>query len=316
MPQPRLTDEQLVEALNLYEKYGSATAAVAAKATTLPRSTIVHRIEKARLAGLRPSVMNKHVEPFVAEKRGRMHFIIPDVQAKEGVRLDHMSWVGKHIVNLKPDVIICIGDFWDMPSLSSYDKGKLSFEGRRYTKDIKAGRDAMKLLMAPIQEYNATAEVKYEPVLEFLMGNHEQRVLRVMDLHPEFEGKFGYEDFGLEEFGWKVHNFLEVVEHDGVEYSHYFTSGAMGRPASSAAVVLRERQGSATMGHVQHTDIAIHKKTQQTALFCGVCYLHDETYLGPQGNDVKRQVIVKREVEEGRYDLQLVSLGQFEKAYG
>lgn len=89
---------------------------------------------------------------------------------------------------------------------------------------------------------------------------------------------------------------------------HYFTSGVMGRPVNSAAALLRERLGSATMGHVQHTDIAIHKKTQHMALFCGICYLHDEDYLGPQGNDTRRQIVMKHEVSDGRYDPMFVSL--------
>jgi hypothetical protein len=52
------------------------------------------------------------------------HLFIPDVQAKEGVPFDHLDWIGRFIVDKKPDVIIQAGDFADMPSLSSYDRGK------------------------------------------------------------------------------------------------------------------------------------------------------------------------------------------------
>ena len=106
-----------------------------------------------------------------------------------------------------------------------------------------------------------------------------------------------------------------MIKRDGIEYSHYFISGVMGRPVNSAAVLLRERQCSATMGHVQHMDIAIHKKTLQTALFCATCYSHDESYLGPQGNSQKRGIIVKHEVSEGQYDIMVVSLKFLQKAY-
>jgi len=64
------------------------------------------------------------------------HLVLPDMQVKEGVDLSYLDWVGKYIVDKKPDVIINIGDFADMPSLSMYDVGKKSFEGRRYKKDI------------------------------------------------------------------------------------------------------------------------------------------------------------------------------------
>ena len=56
--------------------------------------------------------------------------VIPDVQCKEGVDISHLEWIGKYAAEKKPDVIVCLGDFADMPSLSTYDIGKKSFEGR------------------------------------------------------------------------------------------------------------------------------------------------------------------------------------------
>jgi hypothetical protein len=239
-----------------------------------------------------------------------MHIVIPDGQVKDGVNTDHWEWIGNYIAEKQPDNIINIGDFWDMPSLSLYDKGKLPFEGRRYVKDVKAGRDAMERLLKPVRSVPG-----YKPVMDFCEGNHEHRVTRIADNNPEYQGKIDIEDLGIKEYGWNYHPFLHVITRDGIDYSHYFISGVMGRPVSSAAVLLRERQRSATMGHVQHMDIAIHKKTLQTALFCATCYSHDEQYLGPQGNSQKRGIIVKHEVEEGRYDIMVVSLAYLKKAY-
>jgi hypothetical protein len=105
------------------------------------------------------------------------------------------------------------------------------------------------------------------------------------------------------------------VTISGIDYSHYFISGSMGRPVTSAAALLRQRQRSATMGHVQWADVAIHKQTQQRALFAGIAYQHSEKYLTPQGNDTRRQIIVKHEVQDGRYDLMEVSLRFLEKNY-
>lgn len=314
MPTPKLPDSMLIEALNLEEEYGSSFLAEKA-GCGIPRGTIEHRIKQAKIAGLKPTFRKEAPRVHSRQRIGKMHLVIPDGQVKEGVNTDHWEWIGNYIVEKKPDVIINIGDFWDMPSLSAYDKGKLPFEGRRYVKDVKAGRDAMERLLKPIHDYNRTARDKYEPEMDFCEGNHEQRVTRVADNNPEYHGKIDLLDLGIEEYGWKFHPFLKVINRDGIEYSHYFTSGVMGRPVSSAAALLRERQRSATMGHVQHMDIAIHKKTQQTALFCATCYSHDEHYLGPQGNDHKRGIIVKHEVQEGKYDLMTVSLRFLQKAY-
>jgi len=105
------------------------------------------------------------------------HLFIADVQAKEGVPMEHLSWLGQYIVDKKPDVIVQIGDFADMPSLSSYDKGKKSFEGRRYKKDIAAAKQAMDLLLVPMRKYNKkqqeNKQKQYKPRMVLTLGNHE-----------------------------------------------------------------------------------------------------------------------------------------------
>ena len=64
-----------------------------------------------------------------AASTGKRHLIIPDVQHKPGCTTDHLSWAGQYAVDMLPDTIVIIGDWWDMESLSSYDKGQKSFEG-------------------------------------------------------------------------------------------------------------------------------------------------------------------------------------------
>jgi hypothetical protein len=174
---------------------------------------------------------------------------------------------------------------------------------------------AQEKLFAPIDAYNRTAKKKYKPRKVLTMGNHEHRITRIIDDNPEYQGKFALADLEYASFGWEVHDFLKVVRIDGVEYSHYFTSGVMGRPVASAAVLLRERQGSAVMGHVQFMDMAVHKKTQKMGIFCGTCYLHNEPYLGPQGNSQRRQIVVLHEVDDGQFDPMFVSLRFLQKAY-
>ncbi len=316
MPRLRVPDDLLQQSLDWVEEYGSGRMTVKAlDGQCPPAQTILDRARNARLAGMVPTFKKDAPRIYTRHRLGRMHIVIPDVQMRPGVRNDHMEWIGNYIVEKKPDVIVCIGDFADMSSLCIYEKGRLPFEGRRYVNDVKSVRVAMEKLLKPIDDYNRTAREKYTPRMVLTLGNHEDRITRVADANPEYSGKFDLSDLGYKEYGWEVHDFLKVVQIDGIEYAHYFTSGVMGRPASSAAVVLRERQRSATMGHVQHTDIAMHKKTQQIALFCGTCYLHDEVYLGQQGNCQRRQIIVKHEVQEGRYDPMFVSLAFLEKAY-
>lgn len=240
----------------------------------------------------------------------RKHLIIPDVQAKDGVPLEHLAWVGEYIADKRPDVVVCIGDFSDLEALSSYDRGKKSFEGRRYRKDVDAARRAMGILMEPIAR-----AAGYNPELHLTLGNHEYRIVRAVEEDARLDGTIGLGDLAYESYGWRVYDFLKIIEIDGVKYSHYFTTGVMGRPVSSAAALLREAAGSAVMGHVQYTDMAVHRKTGQTAIMCGTCYLHDEEYLGAQGNFQRRQVVMLHEVCNGIYDPMFVSLDFLKRRY-
>jgi len=313
MPTKPLTRDEMQEAVNLVEKYGSAYWA--AKHTGKGKGMLEWRNNQGQLQGIKPTIHKEKPKPYVQDRLGRVHLVIPDCQNRYGVPTDHLGHIGNYIIEKKPDVIVQIGDFADVPSLNSYTRGKREAEGQRLKKDIYAVHRAMECLLKPIHEYNRTSSVKYEPELHLTEGNHEYRIEREIEENPRLEGMFDKKDLGYEDFGWKVHDFLKVVTIDGVEYAHYFTSGNMGRPVTSAAALLRERQCSAIMGHVQHTDMAFHKKTQNIAMFCGICYTHDEAYLGPQGNNTRRQIVMLHEVEDGRFDPMFVSLKFLSKRY-
>ena len=249
----------------------------------------------------------------------RTHLFIPDLQCKPGVPTDHLSWIGTYIVDKKPDVIIDAGDHYDLPSLSFFDRAKNTskFEGRRYLADVKAGNDALDILEAPMSAYNAIRrqykEKQYKPEKVFLMGNHEHRVDRYVEKVGELEGLMGtfqFADF-FKSRGWTTHDFLEVVEIDGVWYSHYFYNPLTGRPWGGMIQTRLKSVGhSFTQGHTQTLDHGIRYvgNQQQHALVAGSCYLHMEDYKGPQGQSSWKGIIVKHEVQNGSYDPMFVSL--------
>jgi hypothetical protein len=284
--------------------------AEAARLLKIAPSTLKDRLSIIQRNGGNIPVRTRAEKPVPVPTRPQKHCVIPDVQAKGGVPLDHLKWAGEYIADKRPDTIICIGDFADMPSLSSYDRGKASAENKRYQYDLEATHKAMELLMTPIVK----AE-KYKPRLFLTLGNHEQRIIRYGDDNPALEGHVSIDDLGYEKWGWEVHPFLEVVTVDGVEYVHYVTTGVMGRAAGSASAMMRARQQSCTQGHSQYYDMYVHPKTQKRALMAGTFYQHDEGYLGPQGNNYKRHIIMKHEVQDGLYDIMEVSLEYLRKRY-
>jgi hypothetical protein len=248
------------------------------------------------------------------------HLVIPDTQVKPDVPTDHLRWIGQFIVDKRPDKVIHLGDHWDMPSLSSYDKGKKAMEGRRYKADVRAGNEGMALLNEPLNTYNAKRarfkERQWWPERYLLRGNHEFRIERAVESDAQLEEVIGYHD--LLSPGWEVVPFLEVLELDGVAYSHYFYNPMNGRALSGQAITRLKTVGrSFTMGHQQTYDIAVRfvGGRAQRALIAGCCYLHDEDYLGPQGNHQWRGVILKHEVENGDYSITEVTLDYLCRRY-
>lgn len=250
------------------------------------------------------------------------HLVIPDTQADPNRPDDHMTWAGRYAVKMKPDVIIHLGDHWNLGSLSSYDKGKGSMEGRRYLKDIEAGNIAMDKFMQPIlkeqKRLRKNKKQVWNPRLIFLLGNHEERIERAINDNIQLADLIGYHDFNLSRYDWEVYPFLEVVTVDGVCYSHYFTSGVMGRPVSSARLMLTKKHMSCVMGHVQDRDIAFARKadgTGMTGIFAGIFYQHDEEYLNPQTNSSWRGVWVLNDVDNGEFDELPVSMNYLKEKY-
>lgn len=259
--------------------------------------------------------------------RGRVHIVIGDTQVKAGVPTAHLSWIGRYIVDhfaekfpAKDVSIIHLGDHYDMPSLSSYDKGKKAMEGRRYKIDIDAGNAGWARLCQPLQDHNEIAglSLPWWPARHFLLGNHENRITRAVEADAQLEGVLSLNDLAPRSWGWQVHDFLDVLELDGVSYSHYFYNPNTGKPyGGEVHTRLKTLARSFTMGHQQSLQYAVRPvgKSMHHGLVLGTTYLHDEDYLGPQGNAYWRGIVVCHQVENGSFDPMFVSLDHLCRRY-
>lgn len=250
------------------------------------------------------------------------YIVIPDTQVRSGDDFKFLEAIGNYIVEKQPDKVIHLGDHADMPSLSSYDVGKKSFEGRRYLSDIQAAQEGMEALLGPLNKYNDKMRrgkrALYLPELTFLLGNHEHRINRAVENDPKLEGVLSIDDLRYSDFGWDVRPFLEVVVLDGVAYSHYFVTGVAGRPAGTAAAQFRKTNMSSIAGHMQGLNIFTGSRAdgaRLTSVIAGSCYLHDEEYLGPQGNKHWRGILLLHNVENGEFDMVPVPLHYLMKRY-
>ena len=264
----------------------------------------------------------------MSKKKMRTHLVIPDVQARIEDDFRFLSWIGKYIVDKQPDVIVNLGDFVDMKSLSSYDMGKKAAEGARVKSDIDACALAMDALMSPMIRYNKqrarNKKAQYKPDMILTIGNHENRINRYVNDYPHLADWLSVDELGLEAWGWDVYDFLAPVIRDGVKYSHFFPRSPSGRVmqgtrGAPSARAQAQREGmSCTAGHMQGLDWAVipNGSGATIGLIAGSCYQHEENYLTLQGTQYWRGIILKHEVEDGNYDPMFVSLNYLERRYG
>lgn len=243
------------------------------------------------------------------------HIVIPDLQIAPGTPTVHLEWIGQYVHDKYGDraktSVIQLGDAWDFPSLSWYDRGKKSMEGRRLALDIEAGNAGMELLSQPFSRDKLNRII--------LRGNHEDRLTRAIEDHAQLEGVLDFSMLNDRQLGWSVQEYQEVFMLDGVAYSHYFYNPMTGRPYGGQNVETRLKTigSSFTMGHQQGLLYGLRNVLGglQHGMVAGSCYLHDEDYKGPQGNAHWRGIIVCHNVERGSYDPKFVSLDSLCRRY-
>ena len=181
----------------------------------------------------------------------------------------------------------------------------------------------METLLGPLwklQEKQRKAKKKvYSPRMILTLGNHEDRIDRAIDNDRKLEELISIGDLNYEQYGWEVYPFLDVVVVDGIAYSHYFASGVMGRPVTSAQALISKKHMSCFAGHQQGRQIAYARKadgSEITSIIAGSCYEHDEGYLSSQSNQHWRGFYVLHEVKNGSFDEMAVSLNYINQKYG
>jgi hypothetical protein len=166
---------------------------------------------------------------------------------------------------------------------------------------------------------------KKMPDAYYFIGNHEQRIERALDLSPELQGTVGYKDLALDDF------YDEVVYYEGdtpgikniqgIAFAHYFISGVMGKSIGGqhmAHSLLTKNFKSSVQGHnhtldfCERTDVDGNKIQ---GLVCGVYQDYHSQWAGARNNLWWRGVVILNGADDGRYDLQCISLDQLKREY-
>lgn len=183
--------------------------------------------------------------------------------------------------------IVDLGDFCDLKSLSSYDKGKRPAENERIQLDIDYCRDARFRLTKPLIDlYEADPKLP-KLHLTALLGNHENRWKRLRNDEPLWDCFDGLPDdiSGAGEMGWKMHAFLDIVEIEGVHFSHYLPNAKNEKMALATGAYPARKQflgfhQSIVTGHSHDFSLfqpKVHNK-EFISLSAGCYFEHKETY--------------------------------------
>lgn len=241
---------------------------------------------------------------------------------------DRWLWLGKFLVDKRPDIVVNIGDFITLDSLSAWDTDKRrKMEMRRYDKEIQSGKEALAALWQPAIEYNKYAKRRkkkaYIPTYIHLEGNHEERAERYLDYNPHLEGKIDvYRDLELETYSAKWIKYRNYWVHNGIMFSH-IPFQRNGRPLTGQDLcrkALTLTNYSIIFGHSHRFGVDnVHRfgaKHLQQALNIGCYFEHQPDYVEGSPTDYWRGVVVLDNYKSHRFDIQTYSLSSIRSTYG
>lgn len=238
---------------------------------------------------------------------------------------ERFDWLGALIDDIKPDYTVDLGDGADMSSLNSYDT--------RYPKAVVA-----QSYEADIDNYNEAQDriwgrykisKKKRPFRIGFEGNHENRIKKAVALDPRIEGgKYGISFKHLQTDHWfdEYHQYENsgpaIADYDSVSYAHYFSAGNYGTAISGlhhAYALIQHRHHSSTCGHSHKRGIYFRDSAYPLPLIglvAGNFKGKKEAWAGQSNNEWWSGVIIKRNIENGVYDPEFVSMKRLKGAYG
>lgn len=117
------------------------------------------------------------------------YLLFGDVHLEQDVEVDASYQLFKKVVQgIKPNKLICGGDFADFSYISRWSEGLPGMqEGKRLKDDFETMREEFQFLK------------KYTKELIFFEGNHEERVKKYLDKNPVLKGVMSIESLCEEE---------------------------------------------------------------------------------------------------------------------
>lgn len=248
-----------------------------------------------------------------------IHIVIGDAHDKPESNKRRFKALGNFLLETakkyRKDSITTIdmGDFEDMPSLCSYDRGKLAFEGRRYQDDIASAYMAREFVYYPVNLWLNKQRDFHRKIPKVqhiaLGGNHfEGRINAFVSDNPELEGVLSTNHAQYANFGVSYVPFLVPKNVDGIWYTHYWQQRSSSRPLGTgkypATGLLRDKLCSTVVGHSHVLDRATTMSgiNQRLYALSAGCFLdpdEKESYAGQSNFNWWKGIILLHGVDNG-----------------
>jgi len=251
--------------------------------------------------------------------------VIPDSHAHPDYHNKRFDWMGRLILDRRPEIVVDIGDSADMASLCHYDKGTVRAEGRRYMADLDAYFNAQRKLWRPINTYNTQRRKNkkslYKPLRVKCIGNHEQRIINAGIADPALHGHMTMEDLRDDRYYDEVYPFMEPYIVEDIAFQHYFSSGVMGKPVGGihpAATLVRKNHMSCVCGHSHMRDYHETIKPNGQRVFGLVvgCYVDYDPDWTKEFNRWWSGAVILHDVKEGSCEPEFISIENMKRMYG
>lgn len=246
--------------------------------------------------------------------------VIGDAHVTNNQSLRRFDWLAGLISSAAFSHVVVMGDFLTLNSLSAWDRDKrLLMEGRRFYKEIDAGNEALDKIQNAIKD-------EYEfniPKLIFIEGNHEDRLPRYIQHHPEFDdSRMGIPAFlKLQERGYEWVPYRDYTSIGGIFFTHIPHGKAReisGKDICSKAEAVTVNSCVFAHTHELHTS-CVHKEGQkhlQQILNAGCFFEEEEQYVKGKITNYWKGVVILDNYSYGRFDIETVSMGRLKRLYG
>lgn len=238
---------------------------------------------------------------------------------------DRFDWLGEFLYDVRPDYVIDLGDGADLKSLNSFDtRYPQAIVAQNYESDINHYNDAMDRMRRKFRTMK-----KRRPAFFGFEGNHENRIKKAIANDPRLEGAtYGISFSHLQTDVWfdEYHQYNNsapaIFDYDGVSYAHYIASGNYGTAMSGlhhAYGLVQKRHCSTTVGHSHKRSLFFKDDAHPNptiGLVAGCFKGGEEGWAGQSNMEWWKGVIVKRNVQDGYYEPEFVSLGRLRDVYG